>query len=135
MTKEELKKIVTQHKYWLEEANTGARADLHGAALRSANLHDAVLSSAVLSSADLSGADLSGAALSGAMLTRSVGYSDGGWDSRGYHFCAVIMGADIQITAGCRCFTLQEAKDHWGQINNRDALARIAVLELLLRGD
>ena len=83
MNKTTLKKILTNHKKWLNSSSTGQRAnlrgvdlygvDLQGANLQGADLHCANLSSADLSSAslrdvDLQGADLQGANLQGADL-------------------------------------------------------------------
>jgi len=73
-----------------------------------------------LSRANLFGADLSGA----------LGYKDAGVDRRGYHFRAVAKDRGIEITAGCRQFTLEQAREHWA--NNLDALARVELLATLV---
>lgn len=80
-TKEQLDKILNDHKIYLEGGCLTMRADLSGADLsmadlsgsdlRVANLRWADLSEADLSGADLSRADLSGAYLSRANLTKS----------------------------------------------------------------
>jgi uncharacterized protein YjbI with pentapeptide repeats len=77
--KRELKKIIKDHKAWLDGNPRGKRADLTGADLRKAkltgvdltgaNLNHANLSGAKLTGADLTGADLRGAKLSDAKLT------------------------------------------------------------------
>ena len=55
-TKEQISKILDDHSKWLDDSDTGKRADLRGANLRDANLRGA----------DLRDADLGGAVLSGA---------------------------------------------------------------------
>lgn len=61
-----------------------------------------------LSGADLSGADLSGANLSGAgVLCLHIG------DPRGYRPVAVWHDQWV-IFAGCRKFTIAQAREHWG---------------------
>ena len=80
MNAEKLKKILADHKLWVEsDYQTGKKADLNGADLHYANLTGADLRSAHLNGADLRNADLSlallncadleGANLSGADLT------------------------------------------------------------------
>ena len=85
-----------------------------------------------LSWANLSWANLREANLRGANLRWGgvTGYKCAGWDRRGYHFRAVIKGDGIEITAGCRCFNLAQAREHWA--NNPDALARVNLLATLL---
>ena len=81
MTRDELAKVLSEHKRWLDGEGescadlSGANlsgADLRRANLSGANLSDANLSGANLSGANLSGANLSGANLSGANLRRAV---------------------------------------------------------------
>ena len=67
MNKDELRKVLDEHKKWLD-GNGGERADLSFADLRCANLCDADLRGADLSGANLSGANLSDADLSFADL-------------------------------------------------------------------
>ena len=73
MNKEELQKILENHKKWLLGGTGDVRADLRDADLRyadlsGANLSGANLRDAFLRDADLGGANLSGANLSGAYL-------------------------------------------------------------------
>ncbi len=81
LTKNELDKILENHRHWLNEdcdgwenmrADLGGAylegADLRGADLRGANLRGANLREAYLTGADLRGADLRGANLRGANL-------------------------------------------------------------------
>ena len=97
---------------------TGARltgAVLTGADLRGARLTCAVLTGADLRGARLTGADLTGAVLRGAVLadatvkrllrrtTRADGYEFFLWHCQEGFF----------IAAGCRWFTMDEARQHW----------------------
>ncbi len=82
-------------------------ADLRGADLRGANLRDADLRGANLSVADLRGANLSVADLRGADLIV------GGQRSDGWRFLAFKVDNDIMISAGCRYFTVEQAREHW----------------------
>ena len=66
MTKREIKKILNQHKLWLNGEADGKRADL-----KRANLQGADLKRANLQRADLQGANLQGANLQGAILKRA----------------------------------------------------------------
>ena len=72
-SKQELDKILDNHKLWLQtNGEKGERADLSSADLSYADLRSADLSSANLSSADLSYADLRSADLSYADLDYSA---------------------------------------------------------------
>ena len=105
-----------------------SRADLYGADLRGADLYGANLYGANLSRADLSGADLSGANLIGANLNGANLHSnsiiDAGKDARGYRFVAVQHDTGPMIAAGCRWFTLDEAKVHWDAAHADDPILR-----------
>ena len=70
MTKNELNKILENHKLWLNDEG-GECADLRGADLRYANLYNIDLRCADLNSADLNSANLSGASLYNANLYSS----------------------------------------------------------------
>lgn len=83
-------------------------------------LQQAVKSGVNLRGANLRGADLSGADLSGANLI------DAGQDRRGYRFVAVSHDDGIRIAAGCRWFTLAEARKHWK--TNAEALAKVEMI-------
>ena len=64
MNTDKLKKILADHKVWVESGEQrGKRADLSGADLSGADLSGASLSCASLNGANLSGADLSDADL------------------------------------------------------------------------
>ena len=68
MNKDELIKVLEDHKKWLNDEDGGIRANLRVANLSGANLRDANLCDADLCHANLRVADLSGADLSGANL-------------------------------------------------------------------
>ena len=89
-------------------------ADLRGANLRGANLGEANLREANLRGANLGEADLSGADLSGANLSGVRAVIDGGQDARGYRVMGWLRDGQLMIKAGCRNFTLAEARAHWG---------------------
>ena len=63
MNQESIKKVLDNHKLWLDGRTKGVQADLRRADLRSANLTQANLTQANLAQADLRGADLRGADL------------------------------------------------------------------------
>ena len=78
--------------------------------LSGANLIEADLSGTDLSGANLSRANLSGADLSGANLRLIGGRTDG------YYFYLIredVPTNRVMICAGCRYFTLDEARAHW----------------------
>ena len=103
-------------------------ADLRGADLSGADLYGADLYSANLRGADLSGADLHGADLYGADLRGAKGAICLGTDPRGYRFVGIRHDDGWRILAGCRWFTVEEAKAHWEAKNNKDALIRVSIL-------
>ena len=76
MTAEELKTILDKHQLWIDDNDTGTRANLYGANLDGANLdganlYGANLYGANLTRANLTRANLDGANLDGANLTRA----------------------------------------------------------------
>ena len=85
---EQVTEILQKHTLWLAEEESGERADLSGA--------------------NLSGADLSGA---------KHLYLLPAQDPRGYSWPHAIQcdGGEWRIRAGCRFFTIPEARDHWGE--------------------
>jgi len=105
-------------------------ANLIGANLIGANLSGADLSGAYLSRANLSGADLSDANLSGANLSGAY-LIDGGQDERGYRFIGWKRGDDLMISAGCRNYTISEARKHWGGSNYTGPKSNIQRVELI----
>ena len=95
MTSEEIKKVLKSHKKWLNNKQSGERADLSEANLCWANLRGADLSEANLCWADLSEANLRGADLSEANLR--------GANLRGADLSeANLRGADLDFS----CFPL-----------------------------
>jgi uncharacterized protein YjbI with pentapeptide repeats len=99
----------------LGSANLGS-ADLVNADLGGANLRDADLRDADLRDADLRDAYLRGANLHGANLGGEHGiYLLNVHDPRGYLAYAQVKNGVTMIGSGCRYFTLEEAKEHWGE--------------------
>jgi len=105
-----------------------SEADLRGADLSEADLSEANLRGADLSEADLRRANLSGANLSGANLSEAdlrranITGAKGIYllpvqDPRGYSWPHAILcsGGQWRIRAGCRFFTIPEARAHWGE--------------------
>ena len=114
MTREELNKVLVNHKHWLEEDCEGweemkadlCGADLNGANLSYLNLSDADFSHADLRYADLSCSNLNGANLSGSDLS-----------------CANLSGADLYNA------NLNDADLHYANLRGacfRDADLRYA---------
>ena len=101
-----------KHRVTGEILHTHNGRSLLMANLRGANMHSADLRNADLRNADLSGADLSGADLSGADLS-GAGLIDGGQRSDGYRFVAWFKAGELRIRAGCRDFTMAQARAHW----------------------
>ena len=100
---------------WALKTNANLRdAYLGDAYLGGADLGSAVLRGAVLRGADLRGADLSGANLRGAYL-RGANLFHCGSRSDGYEFFAHVMNGDLWIKAGCRYFSVADAKEHWAK--------------------
>ena len=97
-----------------------------GLAVRWAQLSGADLSDANLSGAVLSRADLSGANLSRANLIVAGNRSDG------YSFYAIReKSGEVMVKAGCRYFTIKEARAHWkktrgGTRLGKESLALVA---------
>ena len=126
MDKEELREILRKHDLYLNGERGGDRADLRWADLREANLHEANLHEADLREADLSEADLRWANLRGANL-HGANLSEANLseaknflflptqDLRGYSFCHAVYCDEWMIRAGCRDFTIEQAKQHWGE--------------------
>jgi len=140
MNTADLRKILDEHKIWIESfRENGSRANLRGANLRGANLRDANLCDANLCDANLCDADLRGANLRDADLR--------GADLRGADLCGanlrganlpdhtfVIMGHKYPITitngeyvrAGCHNHTVEEwrkySKQEIADMDGRSAL-------------
>lgn len=78
------------------------------------------------------GADLTGADLTGANVI------DAGHRSDGYRFIAVVNDGVLMITAGCRYFTIDQAREHWtstraGTLLGEESLAMLDHLERMAR--
>ncbi|WP_302463741.1 pentapeptide repeat-containing protein [Hafnia paralvei] len=130
MNTADLRKILDEHKIWIESfRENGSRADLRGANLRGAdlrganlsgaNLRDANLRDAYLRGADLSGADLSGADLSGADLP------DHTFVIMGHKYPITITNGEY-VRAGCQNHTVAEwrkySKQEIADMDGRSAL-------------
>jgi uncharacterized protein YjbI with pentapeptide repeats len=101
-------------------------ADFRGANLRGANLAGANLAGAYLAGAYLAGAYLAGAYLRGANLRGA--YLAGadlihcGTRSDGHEFYASIKDNQLWIKAGCRWFSIADARAHWTQSDRSEQL-------------
>jgi len=119
----------------LREADLSG-ANLRGADLREANLCEANLREANLRDADLSGANLRGANLRGANL-RGANLIVGGFRSDGYQFFAHKTPDGVFIKAGCRWFSLVDARAHWAETRRgtleAESLALVDGLEALAK--
>jgi hypothetical protein len=101
----------------------GCLADLAGANLAGANLAGANLAGAKLAGANLAGA---GANLAGAKLAGRI--IDGGIRADGYRFLLTrTEPGEWRVKAGCRNFTLAEAREHWGASYGRTELGAEAL--------
>ena len=111
------------HGAHLYGANLGG-ADLSHANLSGANLRDANLGDANLRDADLRGASLGGADLVYANLI------SGGQRSDGYEFYGQIKDGELWIKAGCRYFSIDEARRHWNETRKDTTLGDETFLRL-----
>lgn len=130
MTKEELKEILELHALWLKGDPKGKRANLEGANLRGANLKFANLYGADLRGANLEGINMGYANLEGAKGTIKVGTS-----SDGYDFFGVKHSNGVFVKAGCRWFTVGEAKEHWMETRKNTPLGEERLKFVSLIGD
>lgn len=115
----------------LRDADLGD-ANLRDADLRDVDLGDANLAGANLGGANLGGANLHGAYLAGANL-RDADLIDGGQRVDGYRFIGWIKDGALWISAGCRDFTMDEARKHWGSTEYRDRALGDEALAILDR--
>ena len=111
------------HGAYLYGTNLGG-ADLSHANLSGANLRDANLGDANLRDADLRGASLGGADLVYANLI------SGGQRSDGYEFYGQIKDGELWIKAGCRYFSIDEARRHWNETRKDTTLGDETFLRL-----
>ena len=99
MTQDQIAEILADHGRWLR-GEGGKRADLSRADLSGAVLTGAVLTDAVLTDAVLRGETVKG-------LLRRATRADG------HEFFLWHCQEGFFIAAGCRWFTLDEARQHW----------------------
>ena len=123
---------------YLRKANLSG-ADLRNANLSGANLYGANLGNANLSNADFSNADFSNAYLGNANLSNAdfrganLGDSDlisGGQRLDGYEFYGQIKDGELWIKAGCRYFSIDEARRHWNETRKDTTLGDETFLRL-----
>ena len=141
MKREELEKILDLHDKWRRGEEGGVRAHLGGANLVEANLAGAYLARAYLARANLAGAHLGGANLGGANLAGAylAGAHLGGArgivilteTDHGYRVIAAKRDDAWRIYAGCRDFTLAEARAHWGADDYRFPLTGRRIIACL----
>ena len=85
---------------------------------------------AVKVGARLDGAILDGAILNRASLDGASGIICAGFDPGGYRFLGVRHADQWYVAAGFRWFTIPAAIAHWTAAKNRDALARVGVIQV-----
>ena len=85
-------------------------SDLSGSDLRGSNLSDSNLRGSDLSGSNLSGSNLSGSNLSGSDLVFHLPSVD----PRGYSAHGCCTSGQWLLHAGCRVFTADAAREHWG---------------------
>jgi hypothetical protein len=89
-------------------------ADLHNANLRGADLHNANLRGADLHNANLHNANLRGADLRGADLGKQwIIWGPVRSDNYAFFLQRLTQDSEPMVKAGCRYFTLPEARLHW----------------------
>jgi uncharacterized protein YjbI with pentapeptide repeats len=104
-------------------------ADFTDAKLAGSNLYCTDLNSVIVRGADFTGACLQDSNIEATDFTGCTGIIDAGTDPRGYRFVGVKQADGTwQVKAGCRWFTLDEAREHWGDKSNDDALDRVEVI-------
>ena len=94
--------------------------------------HDSLkitVEAAVKAGANLTGANLTGANLTGANLT-GANLIVGGQRSDGYRFLAYKTANGMMIRAGCRYFSVKEARKHW-RTTRKDTLLGAESLALV----
>jgi hypothetical protein len=135
MTDGKLKEVLRKHAAWIERGmlnwSDPDRARLDHASLDGASLDHARLVGASLDHARLVGASLVGARLDHARLWNATGIiclPVG--DSRGYRPVAVWQGDLWTIAAGCRWFTVDEARTHYARPESASGSRALAEMYL-----
>ena len=119
----------------LRGANLGG-ADMRGANLRGADMRGANLRGADMRGANLRGADMRGAHMVGANLRDAAGCVHLTETDHGYVVFATCRKEQVRIIAGCRDFSVAEARAHWGSNGYHTPLSGrrvVAVLDWLER--
>jgi len=118
---------------YLGNANL-SNANLSNAYLGNADFSNAYLGNADFSNADFSNADFSKANLSNADFRgANLGDSDlisGGQRLDGYEFYGQIKDGELWIKAGCRYFSIDEARRHWNETRKDTTLGDETFLRL-----
>jgi hypothetical protein len=57
---------------------------------------------------------------------------DGGADSRGYYFAGMLVNGEWRIRAGCRDFSIDQARRHWGSGGQSDRPDCLALVEKIV---
>lgn len=115
------------HEAWLRGEADGVRLVLQGANLQYANLRGADLQGANLQCANMQDVNLQGADLHGANMTgRTPIYAD---TARAFVLYVIPEAKEPMFVAGCRCFTLDEARKHWGPESEHSQPAYIEAIE------
>ena len=127
-----MKDILEQHALWLEDNTKGKRADLRNIDLtysklrnmdlRYVDLRNVKLMNVDLSFSDLRGANLRGADVRGSKMTGVnlvYAYLDGiiGLPSVRVSNYQMTLLPGPKIHAGCRWFTIPQAREHWAPEN------------------
>ena len=112
-------------KWGLKNKSNLRNADFSNAYLRKADFSNADFSNAYLGNANLSNADFRGA---------NLGDSDhlisGGQRLDGYEFYGQIKDGELWIKAGCRYFSIDEARRHWNETRKDTTLGDETFLRL-----
>ena len=131
-----IQEILEQHRLWLENSSIGKRANLSNVDLRYANLRYVDLRYANLSNVDLRYANLSNVDLRYANLRYvDLRYANLRYVDLRYanlSNATIVIGPQRQdgylfwliqpniIRAGCRTFTIEQAKEHWSKLSDND---------------
>jgi len=106
------------------------KADLTGANLEDCGLHNADFTGAIMVNTIMAGTE----ATNNADFTDAVGFAHGGIDGRGHHFFGIWFDGTTSpwdshtlykgwmVKAGCRWFTLDQAREHWSEDYDSDGV-------------
>lgn len=103
---------------------TFKKARLYATSFVNADLEQAHFYDADLTGADFTGANLGGASLQDAKVNSAIGLIDGGTRSDHYRFFGWAKDGVLQIRAGCRNLSIEEARSFWTKSRGSTALGR-----------